>query len=242
MRLFFSTNIPNLCVSYVTILKLIFAHPQDNSIVPGDAWFLVHLANTCLAQLVTSGIHLQPFVWIKGLGTTWFGYLFLHLKTSSETVANIISIIFFFKLKYIIFLSGILWFCSSLDSRGLLWSSQNEISKVADTRPVLTHFSISWVASTAFLFVTREEPSLDPLSMHSGWNPLLPWPWNLSCPVCWKSPGLNLSVAFPELPGGFFRLPTCLTALVLQKPCFWSYPLLYVCHIPHSSLASWIQH
>lgn len=37
MRLFFSTNIPNLCVSYVTILKLIFAHPQDNSIVPGDA-------------------------------------------------------------------------------------------------------------------------------------------------------------------------------------------------------------
>lgn len=122
-------------------------------------------------------------------------------------------------------MSRILWFCSSSNSLGLPWSSQGKISKVTHPGYVPPHF-FRWVAWTTFLMETRKEPSLDAMSVHSGWNHLLPLLWNLSCPVGWKFPGLILWAAFPELPRGFFRLPACLSVLTPPKPCFWSYSCL----------------
>lgn len=126
----------------------------------------------------------------------------------------------------------------------MFWNSQNETSEVGDTGPVPPHLSISWVAPTTSLVETREEASLGPLSLHSGWNNLLPWLWNLSCPMCWKSPGLNLcSLSWIAV---WFPQASCMPALLslpLKNPVSrGSHFLHYSCHIPHSSLASWNQH
>lgn len=66
-------------------LELSFAHPYEDSIVSGDyvcpnlsPCFLPHLENTHLAWPVPSGLHPSPLCRIKGLGTIWLWYFFLH--------------------------------------------------------------------------------------------------------------------------------------------------------------------
>lgn len=113
----------------------------------------------------------------------------------------------------------------------MFWNSQNETSEVGDTGPVPPHLSISWVAPTTFLVETREEASLGPLSLHSGWNNLLPWLWNLSCPMCWKSPGLNLcSLSWIAV---WFPQASCMPALLSLplKTLFLEVPIFYIIHV-----------